>query len=699
VVAGPAAGEVTPPESDGDPEVEEIIVTSTRVEETVLGVPGAVGVVGRDRIQLGQRQLTLAESLGTIPGVFTQNEFNFAQDLRISIRGFGARANFGIRGIKLLVDGIPATLPDGQGQVDTLDLASAQRIEVVRGPAASLYGSAAGGIISIVTEDGPEIPFVQARTAFGSYGFRSYQAKAGGQEGPLAYLVSVSRQELTGYRDHSRMENVLLNSKLRYSVDESSDLTAVVSAVHAPIADDPGALTADQVEWDRRQARESNVQVDAGESVDQVNAGLVYRRRFGAEHETTASSYFVWRDFERRWYRGPDIFEDYRDKALLDDLGRYFAGGGLQHVYATEWSGIDNRLVVGLDAEAQWDDRSRRRNPYGEPGQVEIDQEERVIGVGVFLQDELRLLEGLELTVGFRYDWVEFELDDHLVAPIAGEPDDSDRLDFDEVSPMVALVWSPWLALNLYAKFSTSFETPTTRELAHPSGGGGFNRDLKPQRARNVELGVKGLLPGRLRYELAVFHIALRDELIPFENDAGEFYVNAGKSSRRGLELGLHVEPLEGLTTSLAYTYSDFEFDRFREYDDAGSEPPGSGYDGNRIPGVPEHWVHAELAYRHRSGLYGRWDLGYVGEIFADNGNTVSSDAYVLSNLRLGYRGCFGSWEVSPFVGLDNLFDQDYIDNLRLNALGGRWFEPAPGFRAYGGISVGYHFGGTGDCP
>jgi iron complex outermembrane receptor protein len=688
-MAGPAVGAATLPESDGDSAIEEITVTSTRVEETAHGVPGAIGVVGRERIQLGQQQLTLAESLGAIPGVFTQNEFNFAQDLRISIRGFGARANFGIRGIKLLVDGIPATLPDGQGQVDTLDLASAQRIEVVRGPAASLYGSAAGGIISIVTEDGPEIPFAQARTAFGSHGFRSYQAKAGGREGPLAYLVSVSRQELTGYRDHSRMENVLLNSKLRYSMDESSDLTAVVSAVHAPIAADPGALTADEVKQDRRQARQSNLQVNAGESVDQANAGLVYRRRLGAEHETTASSYFVLRDFERDWYR---------DKALRDDLGRFFAGGGLQHVYAAEWSGIGNRLVAGFDAEAQWDDRSRRANPYGELGEAELDQEERVIGVGVFVQDEFRPLEGLELTLGLRYDWVEFELDDHLVAPVDGEPDDSGRLDFDEVSPMVALVWSPWLALNLYAKFSTSFETPTTRELADPSGGGGFNRDLKPQRARNAELGVKGLLPGRLRYQLAVFHIALRDELIPFENDAGEFYVNAGKSWRRGLELGLEVEPIEGLTASLAYTYSDFEFDRFHEYDDSGSELPGQGYDGNRIPGVPEHRVHVELAYRHRSGLFGRWDLGYVGDVFADNGNTVSSDAYVLSNLRLGYRGCFGAWEVSPFVGLDNLFDQEYISNLRLNAQGGRWFEPAPRLRAYGGISVGYHFGGAGGC-
>jgi iron complex outermembrane receptor protein len=359
--------------------------------------------------------------------------------------------------------------------------------------------------------------------------------------------------------------------------------------------------------------------------------------------------------------------------------------------------------MVGLDAEAQWDDRSRHANPYGELGEAELDQEERVTSVGVFVQDEFRPLEGLELTAGFRYDWVEFELDDQLVAPVPmapvdGEPDDSGRLDFDEVSPMVALIWSPWLALNLYAKFSTSFETPTTRELAKPSGGGGFNRNLKPQRARNFELGVKGLLPGRLRYELAVFYIALRDELVPFENDAGVFFVNAGKSSRRGLELGLEVEPTEGLTASLAYTYSDFEFDRFPEYDDSGSALPGRGYDGNRIPGIPEHWVHGELAYRHRWGLFGLWDLGYVGDIFADNGNTVSSDAYVLSNLRLGYRGCFGSWEVSPFVGLDNLFDQKYIDNLHLNARGGRYFEPAPRLRAYGGISVGYHFGGAGDC-
>jgi iron complex outermembrane receptor protein len=694
-IAVPVVRAETPPDRDGDSAIEEIVVTSPRVEETGHGFPGAVGVVTKHQIQLGQQQLTLGESLARIPGVFTQNEYNFAQDLRISIRGFGARASFGIRGIKLLVDGIPATLPDGQGQVDTLDLASAARIEVVRGPAASLYGGAAGGIISIVTEDGPEIPFVQARFSFGSYGFRSYQAKGGGRAGPVAYLASLSRQVLDGYRDHSRMENVLLNSKLRWAIDESSDLMAVVSAVHAPIADDPGALTAAQVLEDPRQARESHLQVDAGEKVDQASAGLVYRRRFGAEHETTASSYFVWRDFERDWYRGPDNLSDYGSRALLDDLGRFFAGGGVQHIWEAEWSGIGNRLVAGIDAEAQWDDRSRHENPYGELGQAELDQEERVTGIGVFIQDEFRPLQGFEVTLGFRYDWIQFELDDHLVGLIDGQPDDSGRLSFDELSPMLGLGWSQSPALNLYAKFSTSFETPTTRELANPSGGGGFNRELKPQRARNYEVGVKGLLPGRLRYELAAFHITLRDELIPFDNDAGTFYVNAGRSSRTGLEVALEIELLEGLTQSLAYTYSDFEFDRFRSYDASGSDRV---LDGNRIPGVPEHHLHAELAYHHRLGFFGRWDLRYVGDIFADNENTVSSDAHVISNLRLGYRGCFGAWEVSPFVGINNLFDSEYIANLRLNALGGRWFEPAPRLNAYGGLSIGYSFGGAGGC-
>jgi iron complex outermembrane receptor protein len=677
LLPGTAAAEAPPADhgSSAESEVERIRVTAPRLEEHLLDVPAAVGVVLRDEIQLARRQLTLGESLAGIPGVLVQDEWNFAQDLRISIRGFGARSNFGIRGIKLLVDGIPATLPDGQGQVDGIDLGSAGRIEVVRGPAASLYGSAAGGVIHVVSEEGPETPFVDGRVLVGSHGLQRYQAKAGGQAGAFGYLASLSREELDGYRNHSAMENLLFNSKLRYAFDERSDLTAVVNALDIPVADDPGALTAEEVAENRRRASPENLRFDAGESIAQASLGLVYRREFDGGHETQLSNFYVWRDVENKlpFTRAGSV-----------DLDRFFAGGGLLHTHRGALFGHENRLMLGFDVEAQRDDRKRRDNDLGNLGTLRLDQREAVTGFGIFIEDELQLLESLWLTLGLRYDRVHFQVDDrHTV-----DRDDSGKLDFDELSPMGALRWRPSPAFGLYARVATSFETPTTTELAHPTGSGGFNRDLEAQTALGVELGAKGLLPGRLRYELAVFQVTVDGELIPFEipgMSGRSFFVNAGESTRRGVELGLELQPLQDLVASLAYTWSVFEFDEFHTQSDV--------FDGNRIPGVPEHHLHAELFYRHRSGLYAGWELRYVSGIFADNANTVRGDAYLLSSLRLGYAGRWGNWEISPFVGLDNLFDEEYMDNLRLNAGSDRYFEPAPEFSAYAGLSLGYRFG------
>ncbi|MBW2715912.1 MAG: TonB-dependent receptor plug domain-containing protein, partial [Deltaproteobacteria bacterium] len=257
---------------------EEIVVIGHRGDKLWLATPASVGIVDAETIQRGQQLLQLGESLAGVPGVFIQNRSNFAQDSRISIRGFGSRASFGIRGIRLIVDGIPLTMPDGQGQVDSLDLASAGRIEILRGPSASLYGSSSGGIIEVTSEAPGSRPTARSRVAFGSYGYRGYHANAIGAEGDVDYLVSLSRLELDGYRDHARMENVLFNSKFRYRFDETSDLSVVVNHLYAPKADDPGGLTAAEVAVDRRAAQARNLLFDAGESIDNTILGLVFRK-------------------------------------------------------------------------------------------------------------------------------------------------------------------------------------------------------------------------------------------------------------------------------------------------------------------------------------------------------------------------------------------------------------------------------------
>jgi iron complex outermembrane receptor protein len=675
-LAGVAAATDPQPAGEDRNSLAPVTVTTRRIAEDRDKAPAAVGVVAGDDIQGGRQQLGLGESLVRIPGLFPQNQFNFAQDLRLSSRGFGARSSFGIRGIKVYVDGIPATLADGQTQVDSIDPGTIGRIEVMRGPASSLYGPAAGGVIHIATEDAPEDPFVEGRASFGEYGFQKYQLKAGGRTRSLEYIASLSHLQLDGYRDHSGARSSILNTRFSWEIDDSSDLSLVVNAVDSPKADDPGGLTREQVRRDRRQASPRNLLFDAGEELDQQKLGLVYRRSFGEKHQISARNYYVLRDFENRlpFVEGGSV-----------EFDRFFAGGGLQYTYTDSVFGTHAWLVAGLDIDAQRDDRRRFDNLFGNRGALTLDQDEDVTAYGAYLQSRGQLPWNLELSGGVRYDRVVFQVDDHFSA----DGDQSDRILFDQLSPAVGLVWSPIAELNVYANLSTSFETPTTTELANPFGTGGFNSDLDSQKAINYEVGIKGLMPGRLRYDVALFHIEVDDELVPFEQpDQPErsFFRNAGRSTRNGLEMGLGVELLPGLVAELAYTYSDFTYDRY--------QTPAGVFDGNQIPGIPRNQLFGEVSYRHPSGFFAAWDALYVDDFFADDANTVQSGAYWLSNLRVGHRFRLGRFAITPFAGVNNLFDREYNGNVRINATRGRYFEPAPGRNFYGGLRFRYDFGG-----
>jgi len=658
-------------------QLDEIIVRATRMDKRIDEIPAAISVIAKDDIQLGRQQLGLDESLAAIPGLFMQDRYNFAQDLRISIRGFGARSNFGIRGVKILVDGIPETLPDGQGQSDGIDIGSIEQIEVLRGPASSLYGNASGGVINITSERGPDDPFVEMRLSFGEFDFQKFQLKAGGNAGRLNYLVNISDMQYDGYRTHSETESRVLNARFIYEIDNESEFGLVLSATDQPLANDPGGITLTQAQLDPTSARQQNVAFDAGEALDQQRIGLSYKKSVGERHEIRLRNHYVWRDFANKLpFTGGGAVQ----------FDRFFIGVGAVYTYRGELWGRPNILIVGTDIDRQDDDRKRFDNNLGVLGPLVLDQTELVTSIGVFVQNELALSEDLALTVGLRYDEVEFDVEDHFLA----DGNDSGSRTLGETSPMIGVVYSLSDATNLYATISTAFETPTTTEFANPSGAGGFNPNVDPQLATNYEVGIRGTLGERNRYELSLFTIDVEDELIPYELAAQPgrvFFSNAGKSTRNGAEISVVSQPVEGLRISVAYTYSDFEFDEF--LDDNGND-----FSGNALPGIPDDLFRGEVAYTHPSGFYGAIDLLNVGNFFVNNANSAVNESYSVVNLRFGHVDLrFGDWVLSPFVGVNNLADEQYAANVRINAFGGRYFEPAPERHFYGGLSIRYNFG------
>jgi len=658
-----------------DDEINEIIVTAMRLEQAAGRVPAAISVAFGDDIQHARQQLALDEALASVPGVFFQNRYNFAQDLRIAIRGFGSRSNFGVRGIKILVDGIPETLADGQSQVDSIDLASVQQIEVLRGAASALYGNAAGGVISILSERGAAEPYADARVAIGDYGYRKYQVKTAGAVGRLDYLISLSDLQVDGYREHSEAENTQLNSRFLFRFSDNTEVGWTFSATDQPISNDPGGVTRADAAANPRGARDRNVDFDAGEALDQQKLGVSLKHSFPDGGELRARSYYLARDFRNRlpFTAGGIVTFD-----------RAFAGGGISYTRGFRLGNISHRLVAGFDHDRQRDDRQRFDNNNGSQGALAFDQLERVTSTGFFVQNEISVSELLRVTLGLRYDDIEFDVADAFLT----DGNDSGTRSIYDVSPSVGFLYDVGARHALYGSIATAFETPTTTEFANPDGSGGFNPSLEPQKSTSYELGLRGGLFENTRYELAVFKIDVDDELIPFEIASSpdrEFFANAGKSERRGIELSVSAEPVPGLSLALAYTWSQFEFETFVDGN-------GNDYSGNTTPGIPDTFLHADVSYAHESGFFAAVDALYTDDLFADNANSAVVSGATVANVRIGLKKSVGKLDIEPFIGISNVFDTDYTANVRINAFGGRYFEPGPDRSVYGGVSVRFSY-------
>ncbi|MEQ8859337.1 MAG: TonB-dependent receptor [Pseudomonadales bacterium] len=657
--------------------IEEVVVRSTRIQQSEIRVPLAVSVVEARDIQLARQQLGIDEALNRVPGVFFQNRYNFNQDLRISIRGFGAQAQFGIAGVHLTVDDIPVTTPDGTAQVDDLDMGSMGRIEVVRGPSGALYGTSAGGAINMYTEEpaGSGQPgddaYVELRATAGEYGTRKYQVKASGTRGRVGYLASVHHLDAEGFRDFSESEATVFNTKINVDVDDTLRISAVAAGVHSPIARDPGALTpAELASGPRSQARSLNVRCNVREVVDQYRGGVVVSKRFNESHELRVRGYGLTREFDGNLpcpFVGHTAFD------------RRYLGGGAEYAFTGALAERPLRLVTGVELTDQEDDRRGwAASPDGVRGALNEDQFELVDTLSLYALGEFALSDRLLLTAGGRYEDIEFSLDDRFLS----NGDNSDSLSFSEFTPMAGLTYAARDWLNLFASVSTSFETPTFAQFGDPGGGAGINPNLDPQTSTNYEIGAKGIVGSRLRYALSVFSIDLQDQLVPFELADDVFYRNAGESSRDGVELALDYQFTATLAATLAVTVNDFEFDDFTA--------SGAVLDGNDNPGVPENQVFVELAYVRPDGWYAFADVLHVGRFYADDANSAAArvDDYRVANLRAGRRIERDGIGWNLFVGVNNAFDEDYFSNVRINQSFNRFFEPAPGRNVYGGLSI-----------
>ena len=658
--------------------IEEIIVTAERRPSVLLETPASISVVSAEEILTARPALGLDEALDVVPGVFAQSARNFSQDTRVSIRGFGSRAEFGVRGIKVLVDGVPNTLPDGQTELDSLELDFVDRIEVVRGPVSSLYGGGGGGLISVSTiEPSPE-PRVTLRTLFGTDHLSKYSATVTGTHGATGYAAGLVRTRQSAYRDHNRAEQTVLMTKLRREIEGGAQLGLNFSAVWAPEAQDAGGLRATEVSADRKQARSANVIRDAGEKLNQQKLSVSLRQPLGQDHEVKAVAYVVWRDFSN------SLPIDRRV-----DFDRTITGGSLQYLGA---SGIVS-WIAGLDVDIQKDRRRNYRNEFGARGDLTLSQSETVRAVGPFAQVEVALPHDFSVVAGARYDWVEFVVGDRFVTPTNG--DRSDRMRFRELSPRLGIHWGRSPALQLYANLATGFRVPTTTELSPSDANGGFSSDLDPERSVGLEVGAKGLLWERIYYDLALFDMRIDDVAVEFEDATGQsLFRDAGEARRRGVEFAFSASLTPGLSMRAGYTYADY---RYKDFKVIGTT---TEFDGNREPNTPKHSVTAELRGELPSGVYGTLALRHFSDIEVNDANCAESSGATLSDARVGWQLERGDTIFESFLGARNWSGARFNGSLRPNSFSifnpdtcrvivpGRYYEPAPETELYMGVQV-----------
>ncbi len=633
--------------------LKEITLDAIRIKTPKRIIPFALSHRTFQTRQLNMPQNSLQDYLTAIPGLYAQNSQNFAQDLRLSIRGFGARSGFGIRGIQLIVDGIPETTPDGQGQLDNLPLGLIQSLTVLRGPASSFYGNASGGVIKINTLEGFKDNFVRLRAQGGSYSSRNLAATVGLKNNKTKAILYQNITESEGYRNHSKFKQQVFNARIWHDVSDRSQIRWQFNYTHSPYAYDAGGLNAQSVDQNRRQAREQNISFQTYETVDHLKTGLQWEKQINDKLSWENYAFYARRDFVGRLPFGFGGFID---------LKRDYYGLGSALEYQVK---NNHRMQFRFSLADQKDHRKRFQNLDGLSGDKTLDQEELFFNTALSILDQMKWSFGL-LRLGLRFDHQRL-----------GTQRESDQVKLNSFNPSIGFTFTQWGSHIMFASFSSSFETPTLNELsANPSGNNGFNPDLSPSKAHNLEWGWRYTAPGNT-LEATLYAINTRNEILPYELAAfpgRDFYRNTGNTRRMGIELFWEHQkgPLEW---SIAYNYAKLKFDDYLLGD--------QNLSGKQLPGVPKQQLSATLLYSFSTGWGSALQGQYTGALYADDANQTQVADYFLSNIRL-----WKSLEnLSFFGGVNNLLDRDYFDNIRINAYGKRHYEPAPMRNFYFGMS------------
>ena len=680
------------------PPAETLVITATRSEVRAFDVPASIDRIGGDAVRDGRAQVNISESLGGVPGLLARDRQNYAQDVQISVRGFGARSTFGIRGVRLYVDGIPATLPDGQGQISNVELGSVDRIEVLRGPYSALYGNSSGGVIQVFTEEGAGAPRVSFSGFSGSDGSSRLGVQASGESGGIRYTAAASRFRTDGYRDHSVTTRDLGNVKLSVKPDEASKLTLVANSVALPQAEDPLGLSRAQMQANPRGVDASALSFNTRKTVTQSQAGLIYERRLGSANSFQVLAYGGHRNTEQ--FQSIPVATQtpalHPGGVIL--LGRDYSGTDARFTHRGELARVPYSVVAGVSYDALKESRRGFQNfvgtTLGVKGALRRDENNEVRSTDPYVQTSWRFTPQWTLNAGVRHSRIQFESRDRYV--VGTNPDDSGSATYSATLPALGVMFAASDSLHLYATAGRGFETPTLNELAYrPNGATGLNLGLQSASSNSVEFGLKARPAGWGEWTAAVFQTGTKKEIVTQTNSGGRStFQNAGASQRRGLELSGTHRVLDHLRLQVAYTLLDAQYrDDFLT---CTATPCAAANvripSGNNIPGIARHSVYAAMNWAPPTGWRAGVEARSLSRVFVNDANSDAAAGHTVASATAGYVWTMGGVEFKGYARVDNLFDRAYVGSVIVNDGNGRFFEPAPGRTALVSLSASLGF-------
>jgi iron complex outermembrane recepter protein len=694
-----------------------VTVSVSRTEAKNFDTPASVNVVNREELEDAKAQVNVSEVLGAVPGLIANNRNNFAQDLQISSRGFGARTAFGVRGIRIYVDGIPGNSPDGQGQVSQIDLGSARLIEVLRGPFASIYGNSSGGVINVTSQDGG--PDTQSNTSASAGSFGSYrlaQKFSGGSPG-LNYMLDLSRFHTDGWRQHSAATKDNLNTRLGFSLGANTQAVLILNSVNIANADDPQGLTLADLK-NPRSVLPTALTFDTRKSTKQTQLGLNLNHRINPENSISLMT-----------YGGQRAVTQFQSIAIGAQTAATSAGGiidferdyfGLDARYTFKRSLANGPLMVHLGVAADRVNEDRRgfenflaastanADPLcisgtsrlfscGVQGRLRRNEENRIRSSDQYAQVQWSPASAFTLHAGIRRSNVKLQSQDNYI--VTGNPNDSGGVAYSGTTPMMGLTYNVNDRLNLYASWGKGFDVPTLNEIAYNPDAtkSGLNFGLKPSSSQQIELGAKAQFSSRSNFQAAVFRAKTEDEIVVLSNNGGRSrFQNAGRTKRDGLELAYSNQFAKGWQTRWAYTYLNATYvDSFTAcFTTTCTSTTGVAVpSGNLLPGVPRQSIYADVAWTSNDGAV-RTGLEWraVGKVMANDVNTASAAGYGTVAARASWGQKFGRWTFKEFARVDNLLSKSYVGSVIVNQSNAQFYEPATPRSWLVGVTANYSF-------